>query len=277
MSKSNKLRSQRPRKASAVSDVMLAQYERARRVPSTREEVRTVLSFLQDHATLTAVGEPTAAAGAALEAVDIALRLAATPAPTDEDLSLKGDFLRLQFGPFAKACGHPQVATIAAAALAAERALGPDHRRTQDVRRTSSGQGRSANRVVDPIGPDATQARLRAYAEGAETIGEIQGLLMAMDLVLVDRRALSREGRAKMSLGAERFFDALLRRLCVSTATSTDWAKVKVAILSAAKDDMLGANATFRGEAAACALTVAMIDAAVSIEGEDRPRCSSLH
>jgi hypothetical protein len=264
-------------KVSVVSDVMLAHYNRARRVYSTREEARSMASFILDHATATAIGEPAAALGAALEAIDIALRLAATPATSDEDLSLKTDILAIHFAPLAKACAHPQVERIVAAALAAERALGSVHRRTVEVRRAGAGRGRSCRSVVRRSGPDSTPARLQAYADGAETVSEVRALLMAMHLVLEDRQALARAGRARTAVGAERFFCGLLRRLCATKPLSTEWARCKASALQDAKDDLLKEDGLLRGQAGDRALMIAMIDAAIGIDGEGWPKPSSLH
>ena len=277
MSKTDKGRVPRSPRVSAVSDAMLARYKGAQLVPTTRDEIETILAFLQDHATLTDMGEPAAARGAALEAVDIALRLAATPAPTDGDLSLKSDFLEAEFCPFAAAHLDADVARVVAAASAANRARGVERQRAWGQRRAPSGPCRSGRLAVDPTAPGATEARLREYADAAETIHEVRGLLMVLHVVSVDRQVLFLEGRVRTLVGAERFFCGLLRRLCVTKAISLEWSKVKVEVLSAAKADVLDADGPLRGQPGARALMVAMMDASIGIEGEGWPRSSSLH
>ena len=118
MSKSSQTRTAKP---SAVHPEMLAQYRRAARAPSMREEIRALMRLVDDYDALIRADDLEHALGAGLELVDVGLRFAATPSETATDRQYRAGFFELHFGSLMQAFSHGHVARIADAAVTAER------------------------------------------------------------------------------------------------------------------------------------------------------------
>ena len=123
MSTSRNSRAAQPKPASAVDPEMLAQYRRAARAPTTREEIRTMMALVDDYQTLTATGNALQALGAGLDLVDVCLRIAATPACNAKERQHKAGFFALHFHAMVTSFDHGHVARIADATVATEQAL----------------------------------------------------------------------------------------------------------------------------------------------------------
>ena len=128
MSKSRKNRTAKPRPASAVHPEMLAQYCRAARAPTMREENRALMLLIEDYETLEETGQMAYALGVGLELVDLGLRIAATPSANALERQYKaGLFAAQHFGSWMKSLDHGHVERIAYAAVAADQTLAEDH------------------------------------------------------------------------------------------------------------------------------------------------------
>ena len=126
MSKSRTSRNDHRRTASAVDPDMHAQYTRAARKCSISEENRTLLMLVSDYQTLIKTGDLIRTLGAGLELVDLGLKIAAMPSATDMERAYKVGLFEKHFCMMMQAFDHAHVATIADAAMAAERAFFAD-------------------------------------------------------------------------------------------------------------------------------------------------------
>lgn len=124
MSKSGASRTAGPESKSAIDPEVLALYQRAA-AASERGDVRLLMQIWGDYGTLAAICDEVRALGAELEFIDVALRIAATPAGSDALWGHKKQFFERYFGPLATSFVH--VGRVADAAVAAERLLRSRH------------------------------------------------------------------------------------------------------------------------------------------------------
>ena len=76
-----------------------------------------------DYQALITAGDLVHALGAGIELVDLGLRIAAAPAACAMEQAYKEGFFSLHFPAMMQAFNHPHVATLADAAMAADRTL----------------------------------------------------------------------------------------------------------------------------------------------------------
>ena len=125
MPKSRKVRNVEARPASAVDPIMLAHYRRAAREPDPREKARALTQAVGEYTALVDAGENLPAMGAAVELLDVVMRIATTPASDDADWAYKVRFFERYFPSMAETIRHPHAARVAWAVVNAERVLSP--------------------------------------------------------------------------------------------------------------------------------------------------------
>lgn len=123
MSKTRKRRPEGTRAESAVDPERVAIYRRAARAAGSRELVGKLRRLTDDYGALAQAGRHLLAMGAAVELLDVALRIATTPSPDARDWEKKVEFFERLFPSMAETLRHPHAARVALAALDAERAL----------------------------------------------------------------------------------------------------------------------------------------------------------
>ncbi len=266
MPKSNKSRPAQARPPSAVGENLLAHYRRHSRVPDVRKDVRTLATFANDYSILCEAGDLILALGAGLEVVDLGLRMAATPSPSQHDLQRKIGFFALHFGPLVSSFSHDHVALITGAAVEAEQALAVTCPIVEDVRRARRKLGRPAMQEGEAPTSAVPEVRKQAYAACARFVGDTDAVMMVMTQIGVDRDTLACEGRYREALGADRLRAGMARRLCATPAWTEASAEDKITALTVVKEDVLAADKPYRPKDTAGALMAAMIDAAIAIE-----------
>ena len=266
MSKSDYSRPAQAHPMSAVGENLLAQDRRHSRVPDLRKDVRTLATFASDYSILVKAGDLILALGAGLEVVDLGLRMAATPSPSQHDLQRKIEFFAVHFGPLVSSFSHDHVALIAGSAVQAEQSLEVTYPRAEDIRRARRKFDPPARQEGEAPTSDVPQVRRQAYAEGARFVGDIDAIMMVMTNIGVDRDTLAREGRYREALGADRLRAGMARRLCATAAWTEPSAEEKIKALTAVKEDVLATDKPYRPKDIAGALMAAVIDAAIVIE-----------
>lgn len=113
------------------------------------------------------------------------------------------------------------------------------------------------------------QERLKAYANAAGTMGDIQGMMTSIHQICTDIVILKREGRTVAIKGADHLLAGVVRRLCATAAWSEASAKTKVGLLDSVK--------RLYREGKEGLLMMAMIDEAISFETESWLTPSTQH
>ena len=229
-----------------------------------------LMRFTRDYQKLIVAGDLLHALGAGLELVDVALRVAATPASNILERRYKAGFFAEHFPSMMQSFGQGHIALIADAAIEAEKDLAADHRRmSRDnaARRSYPVDGGSMSEADDATVPEG---RLALYEVAAGTMGNIQGTITTARQISVDRATLQREGRVDAMIGADNLLAGVIRRMCVTKASSRYDARAKFTTLTAVQRLYHGGN----GES--YLLMGAMIDATMALEAEEWPNLTAL-
>jgi hypothetical protein len=114
-----------------------------------------------------------------------------------------------------------------------------------------------------------SEQRLQAYAEAADTVGDMRSVMAAIQRIHADQANLRLERRTHALKGAGHVLSGAIRRLCVTLARSREEARAKV--------DMLVWARQFYQPTGESRLMIAMIDASIDLETVSWPVSSSRH
>ena len=223
------------------------------------------MRFARDYQKLIVAGDLLHALGAGLELVDVALRVAATPASNILERRYKEGFFAEHFPSMMRSFDQGHIALIADAAIEAEKDLAAW--RDNAARRSYPVDGGSMSEADDATVP---RERLALYEVAASTMGDLQGTIVTARQISVDRATLQREGRVDAMIGADNLLAGVIRRMCVTKASSRYDARAKFTTLTAVQSIYHGGN----GES--YLLMGAMIDATMALEAEEWPGLTAL-